>query len=238
MDPRTVAPAIGVDGGSVEFMEPAPPGPQSADSHEVVLEAAQRSWPATAVVSLVIGAVLLAMILGGAPWPLLAVAVLAAAGILRTVGRSVRLGASWLPAQLVAPAGPLLLGSRTDLVYRRRPRHPRSLQPGVLHVALVCEERVVVGSGDNQSIRKAIVVRHLIEAPAVVASPGLEARFTIEVPMVAGGPTISIATGRRSVTWRIEASLVGNGLPAGPAVFPLVVAPVISPAWFDRPARP
>lgn len=216
-------------------MEPAPPGPQPADSHEVVLEAAQRSWPATAVVGVVIGAVVLAMIASGAPFIFLVATALAAAAVLRTVALSAQLGASWLPAQLVAPAGPLLLGSRTDLVYRRRPRHARSLQPGVLHVALVCEERVVVGSGDNQSIRKATVVRHLIETPAVATPPGLEARFTIEVPMVAGGPSISLAAGRRSVTWRIEASLAGAGLPAGPAVFPLVVAPVISPAWFDRP---
>lgn len=139
----------------------------------------------------------------------------------------------WLPPELTLPPGPLLLGSRNELTYRRRARRARLVATGRLEVALVCEERVVVGSGDHQTTRTAVVVRHLIEAPVVASRWGVEARFTVEIPMVAGAPTLQMGSGK-NVVWRVEARLDGEDLPGEPIWFPLVVAPVISPAWFDR----
>lgn len=142
-------------------------------------------------------------------------------------------GLRWQRAELTVPAGPIFLGSRTELTFRRRPRRAWSVATGRLEAALVCEERVTIGSGKSQTTRTAIVVRHLIEAPLVTAPSGVEARFTVEVPMVAGGPTLRIGPAA-SVVWRVEARLDGEGLPGVPSWFPLVVAPVIAPAWFDR----
>lgn len=142
-------------------------------------------------------------------------------------------GLGWRRAELTVPARPLPLGSRTELIFRRRPRRPRASATGRLEVALVCEERVTIGSGRYQRLRTSIVVRHLIEAPLVTAPSGLEARFTVEIPMVAGGPTLRIGPAA-SVVWRVEARLDGEGLPGVPSSFPLVVAPVIAPAWFDQ----
>lgn len=142
-------------------------------------------------------------------------------------------GLGWRRPELIVPAGPIFLGSRTELTFRRRPRRAGAVATGRLEVALVCEERVTIGSGKHQRVRTAIAVRHLIEAPLVTAPSGVEARFTVEIPMVAGGPTLRIGTAA-SVEWRVEARLDGEGLPGVPSSFPLVVAPVIAPAWFDQ----
>ena len=116
-------------------------------------------------------------------------------------------GLRWHPAELTLPPGPLLLGSRTELVYRRRRRRPVAITDGRLDVALLCEERVVVGAGENQSTRTAVVVRHVIEAPLTVTPAGVEARFTVEIPLVAGAPTLRI----RSASFSLDGWLAEVG---------------------------
>lgn len=213
-------------------MEAVPPPPRPAGD-EVVIRGTRRPL-SPAVAGLVIVPFALIAWIGVQASPLFGVVGgvgLAVAGFVLVRTGIVNLG--WLPPELTLPAGPLLLGSRNELTFRRRPRHPMGAAAGQLEVALVCEERVVVGSDDHRTTRTATVVRHLIQAPVVISPSGVEARFTVEIPMVAGGPTLRMGSAK-NVVWRVEARLDGEGLPGEPIWFPLEVAPVISPAWFDR----
>lgn len=216
-------------------MEPAPPpAPQPAPG-EVVVRGSHRPLTALVVV-LIVGPLFLLIWFGLEASPLFVG--IAGAALALMLGVLLRFGIinlGWYPAELAMPPGPLLLGSRTELTYRRRPRRPRPTASGRLHVALVCEERVVVGSGDNRSTRTATAVRHLIEAPLTLTPAGVEARFTIEIPLVAGAPTLRVGADK-SVVWRIETTLDGDDLPGEEMRFPLEVAPVITPAWFDQRA--
>lgn len=218
-------------------MEPASP-PPPPDNDEVVVRGTQHlPWLVGVLVPVIV------IVISFQLSPLFAVVVatvfVGAGAVLVQRGAIGALGFGWYPAELVVPPGPLFLGSRTEIDYRRRPRRPwpggsgTGPGPGLLQVALVCEERVRINSGQSSSVRTATVVRHLFAVPLTASPTGLAATFTIEIPLVAGAPTMSIGPDK-SVGWRIEATLNGPRLPRDQIRFVLMVTPVISPAWFDQ----
>lgn len=171
------------------------------------------------------------------------VGVVIGAIFLASVATRKRKARGWGPAHLVAPLDRVQLGSRRAVAYRRsRPLGTDEPTHGQLTVALVCEELVT-----QKNWRKSRVVARRTEAiPVTIGADGVEVRFTLEIPVDVGTPTVSIGgLTIRSVQWRIETMLHGPGLPTDATWFPLDVLPILDPAWAatvagtgtnDRPA--
>ncbi|MEZ5411026.1 MAG: hypothetical protein R2761_23550 [Acidimicrobiales bacterium] len=155
----------------------------------------------------------------------------AAGGIhLASFATGKRKACGWGPAHLTVPLDGLQLGSRRAVVYRRsRPPGTDGSTNGELTVALLCEE--TFGNAGWPIAR--VVARRTVATPVTTGAAGVEVRFTLEIPVDVGTPTMWIRSFRdiRSVEWRIEAALHGPGLPTDTTWFPVDVLPILDPAW-------
>lgn len=141
-----------------------------------------------------------------------------------------RKAGGWGPAHLVVPLDRLQLGSQRAVVYRRsRPPGTDKSIDGELMVALACEETVTYRSWRTSRV----VASRTVATPVTVGADGVEVRFTLEIPVDFGTPTVSIIglSNTRSVAWRIETTLYGPGLPTDTTWFPVDVLPILDPAW-------
>jgi hypothetical protein len=204
---------------------PVPPSP-SADAGTVTVEGTSRPMRFLrrgGVVPVVVVAVILTVLLG----PLIVIPVLVAAAVVAgaVFHRSLAAAIRWHRPELVLPAGPVALGARPEVVYRRRPRAVRDLPTAEVHLTLVCEEVVTYRRGTDSVTETESVVEHRFGATGEGTPRGFEARVEVPIPHEAGGPTMDL--GNNEIRWFLTAVMRGPGLPDDECRFPLTVDPVL-----------
>lgn len=134
---------------------------------------------------------------------------------------------SWREATLELPSAGIALGSSPTLTYRRSSRRPRDVADFAVECKVVCRERVEYQRGTDTEVETATVFEQVFTGHGSGTADGLEGTVQILVPIAAGAPSFELR--HNSVTWWLETSVAGAGLPSDDQRFPMTVSAALDP---------